>query len=320
MSEQRKRFETTVNAPSPTPLSKRSPFLLVLSGRHVGELHRLAPGQDLVLGRTEAADVLLDDEGLSRRHATIRADGSGAVIRDLGSKNGTWVENLKIDEKRLADGDRIRLGFATDLKFTFADEREAAVQRDLVAAAYREPLTNLHNRRYFQEALGAEFAAARRYGRDLTLLVIDVDRFKLVNDTHGHLAGDEALRTVAAVLRAGVRREDHLARTGGDEFVVLAETDHVGAALLGEHLRKAVEEARCPLPGERSLKVTVSVGLAVSHGEAAIDRGHGERDLFEAADLALRRAKQGGRNRCEVGVPPAPSTPPAPADPDVADR
>ena len=305
MSEQKIRFETTVDAPSPTPLSKRMPFLLVLSGRHVGELHRLTPGQDLVIGRTEGADILLDDEGLSRSHAAIRADGSGAMLRDLGSKNGTWVGDLKVDEIRLVDGDRIRLGFATDLKFTFADEREAAVQRDLVAAAYREPLTNLHNRRYFQEALGADFAAARRWGRDLAVLVIDVDRFKLVNDTHGHLAGDEALRTVAAVLRAGVRREDHLARTGGDEFVVLAESDQEGAALLGEHLRRAVEEARCPLPGGRSLKVTVSVGLAVSRGLPAAERGHGERDLFEAADLALRRAKQGGCNRCETGVPSA---------------
>ena len=79
MSEQRKRFETTVNAPSPTPLSKRSPFLLVLSGRHVGELHRLVPGQDLVVGRTEAADILIDDEGLSRRHASIRAHAASSL-------------------------------------------------------------------------------------------------------------------------------------------------------------------------------------------------------------------------------------------------
>ena len=305
--DDRKRNETTLTAPSPARLTTRSPFLLVLSGKHVGELHRLVPGSPLTLGRSDDAGIVLDDDGISRHHATILAEGSGATLQDLGSRNGTWVGDEQIQQRALVDGERIRLGFATDLKFTFADEREAAVQRDLVAAAYREPLTNLHNRRYFQEALGAEFAAARRYGRHLALLVIDVDRFKVVNDTHGHLAGDEALRTVAAVLRAGVRREDHLARTGGDEFVVLAETDHAGAALLSEHLRQAVEEGRCPLPGDRSLKVTVSVGVAVSHGEPAAERGHGERDLFEAADLALRRAKQQGRNRCEVGVPPAPS-------------
>jgi diguanylate cyclase (GGDEF)-like protein len=277
--------------------------LLVLSGKHVGELHRLAPGGQLVLGRSEDAGVVLDDDGISRHHAMVLAEGSSATLQDLGSRNGTWVGDEKVTRRALVDGDRIRLGFSTDLKFTFADEREAAVQRDLVASTYREPLTDLHNRRYFQEALGADFASARRHGRPLSLLLLDIDRFKLVNDTHGHLAGDEALRTVAAVLRSCVRREDHLARIGGDEFAVLAESGESGALLLAEKLREAVEQARCPLPGGRSLSVTVSMGIAAAHGLPGEEPGWGERDLYTAADLALRRAKQEGRNRYILGSP-----------------
>ena len=308
--DERKRYEATLTAPSPARLSTRSPFLLVLSGKHVGELHRLVQGGQLTLGRSDDAGVILDDDGISRHHAMILAEGSGATLQDLGSRNGTWVGDERIHRRALVDGDRIRLGFSTDLKFTFADEREAAVQRDLVASTYREPLTNLHNRRYFQEARGADVASARRHGRPLALLLFDLDRFKLVNDTHGHLAGDEALRTAAAVLRAGLRREDHLARTGGDEFAVLAETSEEGARLLAEHLREAVEKARCPLPGGRSLSITVSVGVATAHGLPGEEPGWNERDLYAAADLALRRAKQEGRNRSAVEAPGKGMAPP----------
>jgi len=307
MSEHRKRIETTLSAPTPKLVLPRLPFLLVLSGRRVGELHRLREGPEQVLGRGESCDILIDDDGVSRRHASVRLEGGQVTLTDLGSHNGTWIGQEKISSRVLADGDRIRVGISADLKFTYADELEAGVQRDLVSSAYREPLTNLHNRRYFQEALEAELAAAQRHGRALSLLLFDIDQFKVVNDTHGHAAGDTALRAVAASLQGGVRREDHLARTGGDEFVVLAEADLEGAQTLAEHLRRAVESTLCPLLSGGALSITTSVGAAVSLGPAQEERGHTHQQLYEAADRALYRAKRAGRNRCEIETlgPPA---------------
>ena len=300
MSEHRKRIETTLSAPTPKLVSPRLPFLLVLSGRRVGELHRLREGEPAILGRGDGCDILIDDDGVSRRHASVEVHEGIVTLRDLGSHNGTWIGEERILTRVLHDGDRIRIGIGADLKFTYADELEAGVQRDLVASAYREPLTNLHNRRYFQEALEAELAAAQRHGRALALILFDIDKFKWVNDTHGHAAGDAALRAVASSLAGGVRREDHLARTGGDEFVVIAEADLEGAQILAEHLRAAVEATSCPLVSGGSLTITTSVGAAISAGGPQLDRGHPHQQLYEAADRALYQAKREGRNRCVV--------------------
>jgi two-component system cell cycle response regulator len=300
LSEHRKRIETTLSAPTPKLVSPRLPFLLVLSGRRVGELHRLRESATHLLGRADACDINIDDDGVSRRHASVEVIDGVVTLRDLDSHNGTWIGEDRILARVLHDGDRIRVGIGADLKFTYADELEAGVQRDLVASAYREPLTNLHNRRYFQEALEAELAAAQRHGRALSLLLFDIDQFKQVNDTYGHGAGDMALRAVAASLQGGVRREDHLARTGGDEFVVLAEADLEGARILAEHLRRAVEATHCPLPTGEVLSITTSVGAAVSAGPPQLDRGHTHQQLYEAADRALYQSKREGRNRWVV--------------------
>ena len=288
--------ETTTVAPAPGHRGAgRSAYLLVLSGSAMGQLHKLAPGEKLVLGRSAEAGLRLDDDGVSRRHCTIEGRGTGAVLEDLQSQNGSFVDGVRVDLRTLADGDRIQLGLSTSLKFTFADELEVEVQRKLADAALREPLTGLYNRRHFEERLVSELAAARRHERALSLLVVDIDRFKDVNDLHGHPAGDEVLRTVGRVLREATRKEDLLARFGGDEFVILArESGLSGARALAEILRTRIESARC-VWGDSKLQVTASIGVASCAGERA--RKLDEKQVFEAADRALYRAKEQGRNR-----------------------
>ena len=295
MPKKNDKFEQTAHAPAPGRTGEeRSAYLLVLSGSALGHLHKLAPGEKLVLGRGEGTGLRLDDDGVSRRHCTIEARGTGAVLEDLQSQNGTFVDGVKIDLRTLADGDRIQLGLATTLKFTFAGELEAEVQRKLADAALREPLTGLYNRRHFEERLASEVAAARRHERPISLLIVDIDRFKDVNDLHGHPAGDEVLRTVGRVLREATRKEDILARFGGDEFVMLArENSATGARALAELLRARVEAARC-VWGNSELQVTVSIGVASCAGETA--RQLSEKEMFELADRALYRAKEHGRN------------------------
>lgn len=290
---------TAISTPALGTPGGRHAFLVVLAGPQLGEVFPLAFGRDLLIGRRADADVPLRDDGVSRRHATIAVDEEGARLLDLDSANGTFVDGVCTSEARLGDGARIAIGGATLLKFVWTDEIEARWQIRLAQSAIQDPLTGLYNRRYLDERLGAELSAALRHGRPLSLLLIDIDHFKSVNDQHGHLAGDEALRVTSLVLRDTVRKEDVLARFGGEEFVVLArETELSGGRTLAERLRGAVEQRPCAWKDE-DLRVTVSVGVAASARTGSYVSGESERILFGWADRALYLAKE-RRNAVEA--------------------
>jgi two-component system, cell cycle response regulator len=294
---------TSTAVPRLSRSGEKHAFLLVLSGPQFGDIFPLAPGKDLVIGRRDDCDLQIRDEGVSRRHASVEVRGAGAVVRDLGSANGTWVDGKRELEARVVDGARLQVGGQTTLKFIWADELEARYQMKLAEGALVDPLTGLHNRRHFEDRLGSELAAARRHRRSLSLLLCDVDHFKSINDEHGHLAGDETLKMIGVVLRGAVRKEDVLARYGGEEFVVIGrETALGGAQALGERIRRAVEQSRCTWQGH-DLRVTVSVGATVSPGTREVVPGRTERELIQTADRALYLAKQAGRNRV-VALPP----------------
>ena len=159
-----------------------------------------------------------------------------------------------------------------------------------------DALTNLNNRRQFETRLSQEIAIAKRQDNSLCAMMVDIDFFKSVNDTHGHAAGDEVLRTVAGIIKEHLRESDIPSRYGGEEFAVLLPfTKLEEAKIVGERLRKAVEEASIPINQDnenaKNIKVTISMGLAefdhIESGEA----------LFERADSALYEAKKNGRNQ-----------------------
>ena len=159
-----------------------------------------------------------------------------------------------------------------------------------------DPLTGLGNRRFAEWFLGREIERAHRHGNELSVLLADLDHFKLVNDTHGHAAGDAALRHVGALLAEGVRKTDVAARWGGEEFlIVLAQVPLAGAIELAERQRATLEASPLTLPDGRPLELTVSIGVAaLAPADAA------PADLVSAADRALYQAKDGGRNRVAV--------------------
>ncbi|MEZ5289574.1 MAG: GGDEF domain-containing protein [Vicinamibacterales bacterium] len=165
--------------------------------------------------------------------------------------------------------------------------------RRLAEIASRDELTGLFNRRHFEAALGQEWARAHRLRRPIALVMADLDHFKGLNDTQGHVAGDGALRAVGAVIASCARRPgDVAARFGGEEFVVLlpgATDDYVHA--LAEEIRAAVEALNLPHPAAPAQRVTVSVGVASADAPTSLAP-----DLVAAADRALYRAKAGGRN------------------------
>ena len=252
---------------------------------------RVELGGEIVVGREEGSGLVLDEPDVSRRHALVLPRDQGHAIRDLGSTNGTWVNGAEVEEAALRGGDQIRLGSAV-LKYLAGGDLEALYHSEVRALALHDGLTGAHNRHHLLEFLEREVARCRRHGRPLSVLLLDVDHFKRVNDERGHLAGDEVLRGLARLVAPLARREDCFARYGGEEFVlVLPETALEGARLLAERIRRRVEEEELRHDG-RPLRVTVSGGVAeLSPGM------EGPAALLAAADALLYRAKAEGRNR-----------------------
>ena len=197
----------------------------------------------------------------------------------------------------------VALMFAGPLLRMLGDFRRVASQ------ATTDSLTGLANRRSFDEELALEWRRAHRIGNSLALVLVDLDNFKQVNDTHGHPAGDAVLRTVGEVLGSGVRQIDLAARYGGEEFVVLVpESDLKGATQLAKRLRLAISKARTELSDGRLLKVTASFGVAAKGDLESAER------LVAEADRALYEAKRGGKNRVAAGetIEPKPKAAAAP--------
>jgi diguanylate cyclase (GGDEF)-like protein len=301
MSKPPRGFHEDTSATTPhgnpiQPSGPRRPCLLVVAGARLGEIFPIEG--ELIIGRD--ADVQLrinDDEGISRRHARVTAQGDSAVIVDLGSANGVFVDGQKISERLLVEGQKIRVGQTTVLKFARYDAMEEHAQRQLLESALRDVTTHAFNRRYFLQRLGGEIRFADRHHMQLALLIIDLDHFKKINDTYGHYQGDEVLRQVVILLNNALRAEDVLARFGGEEFAVLARGIPEGGALqLAERLRKLVETTDFGT-AQKPLHCTISVGVAVFPFEGSQLETAAMEKLIERADAALYRAKQAGRNQ-----------------------
>jgi diguanylate cyclase (GGDEF)-like protein len=255
---------------------------------------------ELVVGRSAQADIPLDEASVSRRHAKITREGEGHyMIEDLGSTNGTFVDGRRVRRAPLRPGDRIQVGRACVLRFSIVDEIEDAMQRRLYETANRDTLTGLANRRMLFERLAAEVAYAADRDRDLGLLMVDVDHFKRVNDTFGHLAGDQVLKAVSLTGVQALRPGDVLARYGGEEFAAIARGADVDeATAIAERFRKAIADVRVEVGGG-SVAMTVSIGVAVF---SECTRWANGLDLVALADERLYAAKSRGRNRVCSGA------------------
>jgi two-component system cell cycle response regulator len=283
----------------PTTTGKDRATLTLLSGVNAGQVFAL-DGTEHVIGRGTEADLWVEDGGVSRRHARISCRSDGRFfIEDLGSTNGTFISGQRVELCEIKPGERIQLGPALMVRFAITDDAEEELQRRLYESSTRDALTRSYNRKYFMERLTAEVAYSRRHRVKLAVIILDLDDFKKINDTYGHLAGDMVLRLVAAQMQRLVRLEDLVARYGGEEFVILARhTGKTEAVRLAERIRESVAGLAIAV-GDRSIHVTVSSGVA-SLPDVTPDGGIN--DLLGLADARLYRAKAEGKNRvCSEG-------------------
>ncbi|HEX4335744.1 MAG TPA: GGDEF domain-containing protein [Polyangiaceae bacterium] len=293
------RFEqrtlTTVNMTAvtiPLPAQRDRAVLVRTDETHAGQVI-LADGVDLRIGRHPTSSLVIDDEGISRSHARIVRKGSTYFVEDLGSANGTYVNGVRVEiAAELADGSLLQLGPRVRFRFSVVDEHQERILRQLYESSVRDALTGVFNRAYFLERLSGELAYSNRHTSDASLLILDLDHFKKVNDTYGHPGGDAVLRTFAATVRKVLRVEDIFARYGGEEFIVLLRGIAIdGAARAAERLRRAVVLTPTEHEGQR-IDCTVSIGCA-SLGCG----GRTAQALIATADRRLYAAKHAGRDR-----------------------
>ena len=294
MSEQ----DTAVTDMSPAPAPVWGPtqdcvvLLQAPPGELPGKVFRL--GAALCrLGRGSDNDIVLEDERVSRHHATLERLDSGWAITDNRSAHGTWIDGARIKGTvPLVSGARFHVGTSI-FKFVGGDDIESKVHEEIYRTTICDPLTGLANRRKLDQDLEREHVRARRHGRTYSVLMLDVDHFKRVNDTYGHSGGDAVLIGVSAAIVSATRNEvDLVARYGGEEIAVLApETGLASAVILAERIRATVESLVIEHEG-RQIRVTLSVGCA--EFSPCDENAHATR---ERADSALYRAKHGVRNR-----------------------
>jgi diguanylate cyclase (GGDEF)-like protein len=264
--------------------------LVVIYGPELGKRAALGHGM-FEIGRSSRSDLAIDQESISRHHARINFDGQCHVIEDLGSTNGTFVNDRNLKRSPLKDGDQVKLGRSI-LKYMSGDNIEANYHEEIYRLMTMDALTMTHNRRYFNEALEREYQRSLRYKRSLSLVLFDIDHFKQINDTYGHVAGDSVLRQLAVVVKPRLRQQDVLARVGGEEFaVLLPEVEPAGAHVAAEKVRRLVEGARFIID-DKEFGCTVSVGIAAFETEMTSPQM-----LYDAADKNLYVAKRNGRNR-----------------------
>ena len=275
------------------------PALVFLSGELIAVPIPLER-EEVTLGRSLGADVRVNDSKASRKHAKIvvRDSESGSeeyVVIDLNSRNGTFLNGRRIESTVLRHGDKISIGEHI-LRFELLDEIDREYQRQIHRLISHDDLTGLLSSRSFFSELRREASRARSEARPFCVLMMDLDHFKEVNDTYGHLTGSKTLEELASCIINSLRSGDAAARFGGEEFAAfLLDAELPQAMIAAERIRSEVERFEFSIvkkdsPGQKH-KITISIGIS-SFPEDSND----PIELVEMADSALYRAKSEGRN------------------------
>ena len=299
----RTRLSTTQSSDSSERSTERRPALVFLRGELLAVPIPLERNE-VTLGRALEADIRINDSRASRLHARITTERDEATgetryrLNDLKSTNGTLLNGKAIDQEFLQDGDKFEVGDQF-IRFAMLDEIDREFQHQIHRLLVHDELTGLLTSKSFFSEMRREAARAEAESMPFCVLMMDIDHFKEVNDTYGHLVGSETLEAVGAVIKSSLRAGDVGARFGGEEFAAfLLDADYAQGMIAAERVRSAIEKhefaavRRGSSEEPRTHHMTISVGVA-SYPEDARD----PIQLVEMADSALYRAKRSGRNR-----------------------
>ncbi len=286
--------ETWVSAPEkPVSISGRNACLIHIypTGPTMGTRYPISDAP-IVIGRAGDCEIRISDHSVSRRHARIQPGADGYYAVDLQSTNGTYINDMPASMYKLKDGDYLRVGNCI-YRFLMGGNVETEYHEEIYRLTIIDGLTEIHNKRYLMEFLDRELARSSRHNRPLSLIMMDIDRFKSINDQFGHLGGDFTLRELAVRIKGNVRKEELFARYGGEEFAaVLPETPMAGALIVADRILKVVNQTPF-LFEDKTFNVTISCGVVTTQGEATIT----PTELIRRSDEKLYQAKNEGRNR-----------------------
>lgn len=270
------------------------PYLVILSGPDQGKQYHLHR-QFNSLGRNNDVDISIMDLKVSRNHGTLIIYPDCIVLKDNQSTNGCYINDIRIESQEVEVGSRIRIG-STIMKIEYKKASEVQLEKALYKAANTDSLTKIFNRHAFMCRAEEDVLSSILNNESLTIMMCDVDHFKRINDSFGHLAGDRILIDLAELLQAQMRKGDMLARYGGEEFIMLLRNENIDfITKLAERIRVKVEE--CDFSFEDTLiPTTLSIGVCSRKGKEISSLS----SLIKEADNALYQAKNNGRNRVEV--------------------
>lgn len=276
-------------------LKRIYPVLTVIQGQEIGRDYRLR-NSEYVLGRDSDCDIIIPDEAVSGKHIKIQLpqakkdrDGQCRLV-GLGSSNKTHVNNIEVQDVVLKNGDKILVG-NTILKLEFSDEVDIKYHRDIQKKIKYDALTQLLTKDSLYLALHHELHRCQQYHLPLSILIMDLDHMRKINDTFGYDTGNVVIREVGILIKKNLRKTDVSARYGGEEFLAyLSEQTKEKAHIAADYMRMVIENAPIVV-GSVSIPVTISIGITQFPEDGkTID------ELVSKADAALYQAKRRGRN------------------------
>jgi diguanylate cyclase (GGDEF)-like protein len=271
--------------------TEMEPYLIIVQGKDIGKLYNLSE-DELIAGRSQDCGIWIEDNTISRKHFKIKKNGNEYTIQDLNSTNGTYVNNKRIKSVVLGPSDKIQISKDTIMQFDYFDEDRKVSEEKRYEMGVIDPVTNTYNKSYFLKRVSDEFSFCVRQNLPMSILMFDIDFFKMINDNYGHLAGDKVLQDICTVVSGIIRNDDVFCRYGGEEFVIIMRnTECQDAVNLAERIRLKIQENEIQYEDE-VIKCTISLGVST-----VIDKNF--RDyvaLIADADKFLYQSKGNGRN------------------------
>lgn len=263
---------------------------IIIEGEQIGKVFNLTKNHNII-GRSEDADIHLNSPTVSRKHAQILINNDNIFILDLNSSNGTYVNGKRVTKAQLHEGDIFSIG-TYKIKLISLSQHDTEFFRRLKENAEKDALTGLYNKSSITKILETMLTEAKYTKQLVSIAMIDIDFFKIINDKYGHLAGDAVLRDITKLFSSQLRSSDKIGRFGGEEFLlVFNNTPIQDASIICERLRKTIEGTDF-FYEDKKINVTISVGLT-SNETKRIDNAE---SLIKIADEKLYMAKKNGRN------------------------